>query len=123
MKRLRALLLVAAFALTGLTTAQALDFEIRYETGLLGSTPGIGGAARLNLPIGPELFGARLWILPEVGGIITGLPEGYARVQILADASGLTIFGDARYSFLPNGDTRGQFGVGVRFGIDLSRPE
>ena len=123
MKQLRILLLTAAFALTGVSMAQALDFEVRYELGLLGSAPGIGGAARLNLPLGPELFGARLWVLPEIGGMITGQPEGYARVQILADASGITFFGDARYTLNSDGSTRGILWVGARFGIDLTRSD
>ena len=121
MKFLRSLMFIMMLAFAGAASAQAMDFEVRYEVGLLGSAPGFGGAARLNLPLGPELFGARLWVLPEVSFMVASGIDGYLRLQLLADAEGATFFVDAKYILEPDGGTRGTVWVGARFGIDFTQ--
>ena len=121
MKFLRSLMFIMMLAFAGAASAQAMDFEVRYEVGLLGSAPGFGGAARLNLPLGPELLGARLWVLPEVSFMVASRIDGYLRLQLLADAEGATFFVDAKYILEPDGGTRGTVWVGARFGIDFTQ--
>jgi hypothetical protein len=112
---MKKLLMLAVFALASLGVAQfpATDFEVgnAYIVGEDVSYPYAMG--RLNIPIGPELFGGQVFVLPEVAVFLEDTPSYWLRVQLLADFPSNTLFIDAQTSPLLGTQVR----TGVRFGF------
>lgn len=127
------LTIVAAAAAGLLMTAQAqaLDFEVGYraswDEALEGAAPfritgdhgGLYALARLNLPIGPEIFGARAWFLPEIGLELGEGADSHLRGQLLIDTEHGTLVLDFRAPWAEEGFRAIELRIAFRFGVTL----
>lgn len=123
---MRKLTAIICTLIIGSAFAQAWDFELGRQTqgygqgpyGLQPSPQGFSvansawyGLVRYNYPVTKNWYGSQVWVLPEGGLFLTSPLTWYARIQVLIDTPGWTLFGDCR----TDGTTEG-----CRFGVRFS---